>query len=149
MARTSHLPEDHPLRFPRAEDVPREHALLALYGDDRTFVPAKGAAVELNFAFLHAVPDLAKRSLEDLYFPAEIARTLRSFPEACEIHLEAAHHARPSPYRAPPRAGRNDACPCGSGRKSKKCCGAIEVVPQPVLDSTNDGEGGEGGDRDE
>ena len=23
-----------------------------------------------------------------------------------------------------PRAGRNDPCPCGSGRKYKKCCGA-------------------------
>jgi len=22
-----------------------------------------------------------------------------------------------------PRAGRNDACPCGSGKKFKKCCG--------------------------
>ena len=23
-----------------------------------------------------------------------------------------------------PRVGRNDACPCGSGKKYKKCCGA-------------------------
>lgn len=28
------------------------------------------------------------------------------------------------PYTAPPRIGRNDPCPCGSGRKYKKCCGA-------------------------
>ena len=26
------------------------------------------------------------------------------------------------PYRAPPKVGRNDPCPCGSGRKFKKCC---------------------------
>lgn len=26
--------------------------------------------------------------------------------------------------RASPRVGRNDPCPCGSGRKYKKCCGA-------------------------
>jgi serine-type anaerobic sulfatase-maturating enzyme len=25
---------------------------------------------------------------------------------------------------APPQAGRNDACPCGSGKKYKRCCGA-------------------------
>lgn len=25
---------------------------------------------------------------------------------------------------APAKAGRNDACPCGSGRKYKRCCGA-------------------------
>lgn len=26
--------------------------------------------------------------------------------------------------RAEPKVGRNDPCPCGSGRKHKKCCGA-------------------------
>jgi hypothetical protein len=26
------------------------------------------------------------------------------------------------PYRAPPKIGRNEPCPCGSGRKYKKCC---------------------------
>ncbi len=26
--------------------------------------------------------------------------------------------------RAAPRVGRNDPCPCGSGKKYKKCCGA-------------------------
>lgn len=29
----------------------------------------------------------------------------------------------PSPYVAPPKVGRNDPCPCGSGKKFKKCCG--------------------------
>ncbi len=28
----------------------------------------------------------------------------------------------PAPRAAPPRAGRNDPCPCGSGLKYKKCC---------------------------
>ncbi len=27
------------------------------------------------------------------------------------------------PYVAPPKVGRNDQCPCGSGKKFKKCCG--------------------------
>ena len=27
---------------------------------------------------------------------------------------------------APAQAGRNDPCPCGSGKKYKKCCGANE-----------------------
>ena len=27
------------------------------------------------------------------------------------------------PYRAPQKVGRNELCPCGSGKKSKKCCG--------------------------
>ena len=29
----------------------------------------------------------------------------------------------PAPARAAPTTGRNDPCPCGSGRKYKKCCG--------------------------
>jgi hypothetical protein len=28
----------------------------------------------------------------------------------------------PKPHIAPPKPGRNDPCPCGSGRKAKKCC---------------------------
>ena len=32
---------------------------------------------------------------------------------------------RPRPYvRDEPKHGRNDPCPCGSGKKFKKCCGA-------------------------
>ena len=31
---------------------------------------------------------------------------------------------REQPYIAPPKVGRNEPCPCGSGKKYKKCCGA-------------------------
>ena len=31
---------------------------------------------------------------------------------------------KPSPVRAQKKVGRNDPCPCGSGKKYKKCCGA-------------------------
>ncbi|MEI6463362.1 MAG: YchJ family protein [Verrucomicrobiota bacterium] len=29
----------------------------------------------------------------------------------------------PAPAKAAPKVGRNDPCPCGSGRKFKQCCG--------------------------
>ncbi len=29
----------------------------------------------------------------------------------------------PQPFIAPPKIGRNELCPCGSGKKYKKCCG--------------------------
>jgi Cd2+/Zn2+-exporting ATPase len=33
------------------------------------------------------------------------------------------HHRTIAPYvRATPKVGRNDPCPCGSGKKHKKCC---------------------------
>ena len=28
-----------------------------------------------------------------------------------------------TPYVSPPKIGRNEPCPCGSGKKYKKCCG--------------------------
>lgn len=31
--------------------------------------------------------------------------------------------ALPAPIHAPPKVGRNSPCPCGSGKKYKKCCG--------------------------
>ncbi|MBI4881137.1 MAG: SEC-C domain-containing protein [Planctomycetes bacterium] len=34
------------------------------------------------------------------------------------------------PARAAPTVGRNDPCPCGSGRKYKKCCGANTAASQ-------------------
>jgi hypothetical protein len=34
----------------------------------------------------------------------------------------------PQPYAAPYKPGRNDPCPCGSGKKFKKCCGAGSSV---------------------
>lgn len=33
--------------------------------------------------------------------------------------------------RNPARVGRNEACPCGSGKKFKKCCLWIPVDPRP------------------
>lgn len=33
------------------------------------------------------------------------------------------HHHDPEPASAPAKVGRNDPCPCGSGKKYKKCCG--------------------------
>jgi preprotein translocase subunit SecA len=31
--------------------------------------------------------------------------------------------SKPAPIKAGPRVGRNDPCPCGSGKKFKQCCG--------------------------
>ena len=30
--------------------------------------------------------------------------------------------APPAPIQSEPKVGRNDPCPCGSGKKYKKCC---------------------------
>ena len=38
-------------------------------------------------------------------------------------HESAQSRLSPQPRRAAPKTGRNDPCPCGSGKKFKKCCG--------------------------
>ncbi len=44
--------------------------------------------------------------------------------DAVDEYPDDAQPARPTTIRnAQPRVGRNDPCPCGSGRKFKKCCG--------------------------
>ena len=43
---------------------------------------------------------------------------------------EGHHHHHPTPQtevRDTPKIGRNDPCPCGSGKKYKKCCAGAEV----------------------
>jgi hypothetical protein len=38
-------------------------------------------------------------------------------------HGHGHHHHDLTPYvRATPKVGANDPCPCGSGKKHKKCC---------------------------
>jgi hypothetical protein len=38
--------------------------------------------------------------------------------------LNGNNFAPTEPYKAPYKVGRNDPCPCGSGKKYKRCCGA-------------------------
>ena len=49
--------------------------------------------------------------------PASLAESSNLVSEANEVLSKA------QPVHAVPRVGRNDVCPCGSGKKYKKCCG--------------------------
>lgn len=59
-----------------------------------------------------------------------IGKHIHSEKEKTEIphsheHPEKNTSGQPShlePYHADPKIGRNDLCPCGSGKKYKKCC---------------------------
>ena len=39
-----------------------------------------------------------------------------------------AQKKKPQPIRAQPSIGRNAPCPCGSGKKYKKCCGLAKKI---------------------
>jgi preprotein translocase subunit SecA len=47
-----------------------------------------------------------------------------------DVSADAAESKQPAervlaPVRSGPKVGRNDPCPCGSGKKYKACCGAL------------------------
>jgi hypothetical protein len=77
-----------------------------------------------------------KSDLFDFYHPAEIRRRQKERAERQEDdpYRPDSRPFIPSGYTAPEKGGlqrtekvgRNDPCPCGSGKKYKKCCGQLE-----------------------
>ena len=61
--------------------------------------------------------------------PAAATRSPESTVRAgAEAGMQAALQTKPTPVKRDiPKVGRNDPCPCGSGKKYKKCCGASKV----------------------
>jgi hypothetical protein len=62
---------------------------------------------------------LLLHGLEPVFFPDGEEEHVHD--EHCDHHHAPAAAAAPAPAKA---VGRNDPCPCGSGKKYKKCCGA-------------------------
>lgn len=71
-------------------------------------------------------PRLEKMSLDEIQQSIE-----KILPATLRLHaywlrqrtpVEEVMSLSPSPYVAPAKVGRNDPCPCGSGKKFKQCC---------------------------
>ena len=77
--------------------------------------------VEINIDF----PVLYKKMVE---YKADHLYTLPQwkniFEEAEMKHLYKEQKVSRTVVNSSPKIGRNDPCPCGSGKKYKKCCGA-------------------------
>lgn len=106
---------------------------LAVFADRATAATMLGGEDGSVAADDPAVDELAEQTLpfvdEALDGYMRIARAVRlALHAAGEYDDEdtgAAAEAASGPYRRQgPRVGRNDPCPCGSGRKYKHCCGA-------------------------
>ena len=76
------------------------------------------SASELDQASESMNEDLAKLS-DVKYQHAEAETAIANVPDQGEVELT------PAPIRTGPKVGRNDPCPCGSGKKYKNCCGAL------------------------
>jgi len=124
-----HLPEGHALRFTRPEDVPdllARAAVLSFDGDVHD--------EQVQTILYHALGMAARASAEDFYFPRDVVRAWFGAwsPEETLFRLQRFEKAgrKREPARVEARPGRNDPCPCGSGKKYKKCHGAARTVPE-------------------
>lgn len=74
------------------------------------------------------LPWLAEVEIGELFLPRRLNDTLLTVgPSHAELGMEllnsqAVESYRSEPYIGRPRVGRNDPCPCDSGRKFKQCC---------------------------
>lgn len=62
---------------------------------------------------------------DDEFYDSEFDRALDELIEYDERTIDDGDRRAPEvvrPIVAPPKVGRNDPCPCGSGKKFKKCC---------------------------
>jgi hypothetical protein len=104
--------------------------------DTQRFEVLEAAGAQLSpRGFLEAMrkvqPDfdafLAKRheQLRQLYrgFLKRTPAASRTAARGAKQDSDLAQLPAVAPVKAPPRPGRNEPCPCGSGKKYKKCCG--------------------------
>jgi len=59
-----------------------------------------------------------------IYTPEQLAEMRKRFSEFDQAFLKEmmVSPTEKQMARKPPRVGRNEPCPCGSGKKFKKCC---------------------------
>ena len=86
----------------------------------------KLARLQLPGSIKLEVPVLCGAMLADLESQGRLSggRVLGAYVRALKEAFVEAASGKPKPVKRPgSRIGRNDPCPCGSGRKYKKCCG--------------------------
>jgi hypothetical protein len=130
-----HVPKDAPARpGPLAYDIFLRHDYVRGTIEVVEAKPSSPATPELMQALRTAHPDFERtfrehhRQLKQLgkrHLPKLRRRSRRP---SSSLFSDGAAAAEPPPPPVPaatrlPKVGRNDPCPCGSGRKYKRCCG--------------------------
>lgn len=65
-----------------------------------------------------------RRKLGLLHFKIAVQEALRQLPDDAKEYVDIEKFTQDTTVRrTEPKVGRNDPCPCGSGKKYKKCCG--------------------------
>jgi hypothetical protein len=110
----------------------RAHQLADLAFDSLREVltdPKSSPSVRLKaaiFIIQTAMPTVPSKAGKPPIFnshPLEQPQKEPSLAQECTTENLPKDARKPEPYRRPePKIGRNDACPCGSGQKYKRCC---------------------------
>lgn len=123
VVRARDLPESSPHRYTERDAVPEDLALPGLF--DGWYDALNGERGQ--DLMLLGVVAASRARAEDFYFPATALHAIqpddvdglgRSMVEMHRMLL-----GTPQPMRREAKPGRNEPCPCGSGRKYKKCHG--------------------------
>lgn len=103
-------------------DMLREGIGLRAYGQKDPLVEYKFEAFDMFEAMIAVIQD---EIVKFIYKVNIVPQMEDHLAEAEEVHGEEVEEA-PKPVLRKNNVGRNDSCPCGSGRKYKNCCGMNE-----------------------
>ncbi len=99
-----------------ADDIKEWSSLMNWESLDILETTAGGAdddTGEVSFCARYSVRGMPQELREDAFFRKEDGRW---------FYVDGNVHARRPARREEPKVGRNEPCPCGSGKKYKKCC---------------------------
>ncbi|AME28190.1 UPF0149 family protein [Burkholderia sp. PAMC 26561] len=107
---------------PLLAEHPEWFTAITLYGTESGWdeLKARKDSVDQHEAFANSLADSARRIHR--YWVED--RKLRI--ERDEMPVAIGPTGKREPLKRPPKAGRNEACPCGSGKKYKRCHGLLE-----------------------
>jgi len=111
-------------------DQLKEGIGLRAYGQKDPLVEYKREAYDMFLSLLDRIDEevleiIFKAQIRPLVTPSQPERIRELHPRAQGLASPASppQGGRPSPVKVQKKVGRNDPCPCGSGKKFKKCCG--------------------------
>ena len=99
-----------------------DEEIVAASQDQRHWGPAKAFAMAAQEAGVDMCDQKAMHQFMALYNLQLLARQ-RPAPQAPFVPTTSLPAPATPVRRSEPKVGRNDPCPCGSGKKFKKCCG--------------------------
>ncbi|MCO4764592.1 MAG: SEC-C domain-containing protein [Myxococcales bacterium] len=109
-------------QWPKPEDIPEDIAMGMVF---QTSISLLEQPEQLN-SFLVLLTAIVSLEPEQMFWPEALCDIFYNKWEVDDGLALLKHwggiHQGPQPVRNEPKIGRNAPCPCGSGKKYKRCC---------------------------